>query len=147
MTTLVEASLITIPQDRQRKDLNPESLMDLSNSIASIGLIHALVVRTEGDLIILVAGERRLKAIQTIWAMGGFFTYEKLAINEGQIPCTWLSDLDPLDAMEIELEENIRRQDLSWQDRSRATSELFELRRLQAEKTQSPIPQPSDFAK
>jgi site-specific DNA-methyltransferase (adenine-specific) len=144
---LVRAESITILTTRQRKAIDPESLMELTNSIAEVGLIHPIVVRTEDDLIILVAGERRLKAIQTIWAMGGFFTHEREAVPEGQIPCTWLKDLDPLTAMAVELEENIKRQDLSWQDRSQATSELFELRRLQAEKAGRAAPQPVEFAK
>jgi site-specific DNA-methyltransferase (adenine-specific) len=48
--------------------------------------------------------------------------------------------------MEIELEENIRRQDLTWQERSQATSQLFELRRLQAEKAKVPAPGTSQLA-
>jgi site-specific DNA-methyltransferase (adenine-specific) len=144
---LVKAESITILQNRQRKAIEAESLMELSNSIASIGLIHPIVVRSEGELIILVAGERRMKAIETIWGMGGFFTHGGILVPEGQIPCVWFKDLNPLDAMEIELEENIRRQDLSWQERSQATSELFELRRLQAEKAGRDPPQPVEFAK
>src|SRR5208282_6545477 len=125
---LVQADSITILQTRQRREIDPESLMELSNSISTVGLLHPVIVRTEGDLIILVAGERRIRAIQTIWAMGGFFTHGGSIVPEGQLPCTWLKDLDPLDAMEAELEENIRRQDLSWQDRSTATSQLYSLR-------------------
>src|SRR5208282_121997 len=47
---------------------------------------------------------------------------------------------------EIELEENIRREDLSWPDRCRATSQLMELRKLQAEKTGRASPTVSDLA-
>lgn len=144
---LVTADHITVKQDRQRKEIDSASLIDLANSIASIGLIHPIVIRTEGELLILVAGERRLKAIQTIWAMGGSFSHGGVQVQEGYLPCTWFKDLSSLDAMEIELEENIRREDLSWQDRSTATSQLYELRRLQAQKTKSPVPEPADFAK
>lgn len=144
---LIQADSITILQNRQRHEMDPESLMDLSNSIAKIGLLHAIILRTEGDLIILVAGERRLKAIQTLWAMGDHFTHERELIPEGQIPCTWLRDLDPLDAMEAELEENIRRQDITWQEEAEATAQLFELRTLQAQKAGQHLPQPADFAK
>ena len=144
---LIKAESITILPDRQRREIDAEALMDLSNSIASVGLLHPIVVRTNGSQTILVAGERRIKAIETIWGMGGFFTYSGEAVPEGLVPCTNLKDLNAIDAMEAELEENIKRQDLSWQERSTATSQLFELRRLQAEKAQAALPQPTDLAK
>jgi site-specific DNA-methyltransferase (adenine-specific) len=143
---LVPAESITISPSRQRKEIEAEPLMDLANSIASVGLLHPIIIRTDGGKVILVAGERRIKAIETIWGMGGFFTHGGKAVPEGQIPCTNLLDLDPLDAMEAELEENIRRQDLSWQDRADATSQLYELRRLQAEKRNVEAPSPSALA-
>jgi DNA modification methylase/ParB-like chromosome segregation protein Spo0J len=140
---------ITVAANRQRTEIEAEALLELANSISSIGLLHPIILRTQdGGSPILVAGERRLKAIETIWSMGGFFTHGGTLVPEGQIPCIWLHDLDPLDAMEVELEENIRRADLSWQDRSAATSKLYELRRLQAEKTHKPQAQlPQDIAK
>jgi DNA modification methylase len=137
---LIKLNEITIAPDRQRKTLDQTELVELSNSIASIGLIHPVVVRTEKGIVILVAGERRIKAMETLWAMGGHFTFAGRLVPEDSVPCTHIEDLSPLDAMEIELEENIRRQDLSWQDRSKAASELFELRRLQAEKAGRPQP-------
>jgi DNA modification methylase len=142
----VSFSLLTIPTNRQRKQIEPEALMELSNSIASIGLLHPIIVRTEGELTILVAGGRRVKAIETLWALGGSFTHGGTQVPEGQIPCIWLRDLPALDAMEAELEENIRRQDLTWQERSETTSQLFELRRLQAEKFNLAPPKLSEFA-
>jgi site-specific DNA-methyltransferase (adenine-specific) len=144
---LIPSDQITILQNRQRKLIDSTSLVELATSIQSIGLIHPLVVRREGDLIILVAGERRLKAIQTIWAMGESFTHAAEAIPEGQVPCTNVQDLALLDAMEMELEENIRRQDLSWQEKAEATSQLFELRRLQAEKRGHIPPTPVEFSR
>jgi site-specific DNA-methyltransferase (adenine-specific) len=47
----------------------------------------------------------------------------------------------------MELEENVRRVDLTWQEKAQATSQLFELRRLQAEKAGAPEPTVGDLAK
>ena len=95
-----------------------------------------------------MAGERRLKAIETLWAMGDQFRCGTTTLlKEGYLPVTDLGDLDPLAAMEAELEENIRRVDISWQDRSTATSQLFELRNLQAEKAKLPPPDQTAFAR
>lgn len=145
---LVKASQITIAANRQRKEIDQAELMELSNSIVSVGLIHPIVVNFElaSDQITLVAGERRMKAIDTIWAMGNSFSHEGMTIPEGHIPCTYLKDLDPIDAMEIELEENIRRTDISWQDRCEATAKLFEFRERQAAKAGRPPPSVGDIS-
>lgn len=143
---LIKADEIAVPQSRQRKELDYKALMDLSASIASVGLIHPVVVRGNDKGFILVAGERRLKAIETIWGMGLSFTYGSTIVDEGLIPCNFLKDLDPLDAMEIELEENIRRTDLTWQERSEATAQLYELRKLQAEKSGGEAPTTASLA-
>jgi DNA modification methylase len=137
---LIKINEITIAPDRQRKEIDPAELMELSDSIAKVGLIHPVVIRTDKGVNILVAGERRIKAMETIWAMGNIFTFAGRLVPEDHIPSTRIEDLDPLDAMEIELEENLRRSDLSWQDEAKATSELYELRRLQAEKAKGPEP-------
>src|SRR5271166_4041727 len=142
---LVQVDSITILQNRQRKSMEPEALMELANSIGAVGLIHPLVVRrSEDGNLVLVAGERRLRAIQTLWAMGGSFTHGGQYIHEPDVPCTNVADLPPLDAMEMELEENIRRTDLQWTERCEATSQLYELRRLQAEKRGQPTDQIAD---
>jgi DNA modification methylase len=144
---LIKADHI-VSQNRQRKEMDSEALIELSNSISSIGLIHPVVVRRDAaGLMILVAGERRLKAIQTLWAMGQNYSHGGIAVPEGQIACTYFHELDPLDAMEIELEENIRREDLSWQSRCETTSQLHELRRLQAEKRGDSLPTTQSIAK
>jgi ParB family chromosome partitioning protein len=132
---LVKVDHISISKDRQRKEFNEQAILDLANSIADIGLISPVVLRVddEGDLR-LVAGERRLRAIEVLSGLGTPFTHGGKAVPEGSIPCILHAELDPIDAFEIELEENIRREDLSWQDRAIATSQLVELRRLKAEK-------------
>lgn len=131
---LIETKFITVLANRQRKEIDSQALMDLAGSITKNGLIHPIVVRGDSAGITLVAGERRLKAIQLLWEMGDSFTYSSSLIPPGQIPCNFLKDLDPLDAMEIELDENIKRTDLSWQERCDATSKLSNLRALQAAK-------------
>ena len=62
---------IQIPLDRQRQEFDPMELLTLADSIESKGLMHPVVLR-EGD--VLVAGERRLRAIQTLHQEGKSFT-------------------------------------------------------------------------
>ncbi|MGH9438910.1 MAG: DNA methyltransferase [Terriglobia bacterium] len=124
---------LTISTDRQRKEYTPEDIIALGDSIAKNTLLHPPVITTNAEgKYTLVAGWRRLNAIKYLWGIGETIHWAEYEFAEGELPCTLLSELDSVDAFEIELEENIRREDLSWQDRARATSQLYELRRMQA---------------
>ena len=54
---------IIIKPERQRQEFDPEALQELKNSIEDGQLLHPPVLRREGGSWVLVAGERRLKAI------------------------------------------------------------------------------------
>lgn len=144
----IACSDIFIAEDRQRKEFNPEEIVSLADSIIKNGLIHPIVLRLgEDEAPQLVAGHRRLKAIQLIWEMGSHYFCAGFSIPNDAIPYLWLGEVDPLDAYEMELEENIRRVDLSWQERSIATSRLHDLRSQQASRKNAPAPAPLDIAK
>lgn len=95
--------------ERQRRDLH--NIDVLSDSIRRLGLIHPIVIDRENNL---VAGERRLAACR--------------ALGWTHINTQFVDELDPLLAHAIELEENIKREALSWQDEARAVNEYHELR-------------------
>lgn len=131
-------SSITIPANRQRREFDPQKLEELKASIElsparNTQLLHPPVLRREGDSLILVAGETRLKAISDIFALGGSFLYsgKVFTAEAGEIPYTDLGELSPLEAMEAELDENIRRKDLTWQEHAAAVKALHELRTAQ----------------
>ena len=131
----VDIHLLSIPGNRQRREFKPEEIVNLANSISQNGLIQPVVVRSDGrDGYILVAGERRIKALMYVWNFGQSVKCGIHEFPENQVPCIFQGDMDPIDAYEMELEENIRRIDLTWQEKSAATSQLYELRRLQAAK-------------
>lgn len=143
---LVEFKNIFVPENRQRKEFDPQYTVELAGSIERNGLINLPVLRIGSTGPTLVAGECRLKAIEWLWSMSGVLRYGGVEIEEGYIPYQELTDLDPVDAYEIELEENIRRKDLTWQEQSSATAQLFELRKLQAEKRGTPQPTVASIA-
>ena len=137
---ITKLSSITIPTNRQRREFDPQKLEELKASIElstarNTQLLHPPVLRREGDKLILVAGETRLKAISDIFALGGSFLYSGriFPAEAGEIPYTDLGELSPLEAMEAELDENIRRKDLTWQEHAAAVKALHELRTAQAE--------------
>lgn len=138
---------ISVLEDRQRREFAPEALVELASSITANGLIHPVVVRKQGNETVLVAGERRIRAMEYIWNFGETVRCGDHSFPEHMVPCLYLGEIDPIDAFEIELEENIRRMDLTWQERAQATKRLFDLRNQRAEKNGTPPPTIQEFAK
>lgn len=124
---------IRIAPNRQRREFDPSELQELSDGISKRGLLHPIILRKEADEFFLVAGERRLRAITDIYGLGGSFLHDGLPVAADEVPYTLLSDLDPLAVEEAELEENIHRKDLSWQERASACARIASLRQRQAE--------------
>lgn len=138
---LYDQSEIRIPPNRQRKQFDPNYIQELAASIADCGLIHPINIRRADDgLLDLVAGECRIKALEICWNFGQEVRCGNRTIPEGKIPCLYLGEIDPVLAFEIELEENIRRRDITWQEKATSTSRLYELRRVQAERKGTPTP-------
>lgn len=105
-----------IVEDRQRTELS--AIEDLAQSLSLRGQINPIVVMPRPNgFFRLVAGERRLRAAQHLgWT---------------SISATLWADLSPSEAQLIELEENTKRADLSWQDTARAVAKIEELLRAQ----------------
>lgn len=82
--------------ERQRRDIHTK---DLEASIRQVGLLQAIIVSQD---LVLKAGERRLTACKNL--------------GHQDILCRFAEDLSPIEAQIIELEENLKRQDLSWRD-------------------------------
>lgn len=103
-------SSITINRgERQRRELT--GIEELAESIHRIGLINPIVVSSES---VLVAGERRLTACKSLgWT---------------SIPVQFAEDLSDYELASIELEENIKRVDLTWQDEVRAVERFHQLK-------------------
>lgn len=106
-------SIIIDRENRQRRELS--NIEELANSIAQNGLINPIVVIETPEGPKLVAGERRLTA------------HKHLGLES--ITVQFFSDLDPVQQHIIELEENVQRVDLSWQDQVKAVADYHELRR------------------
>lgn len=143
----IQLSKIVIKPNRQRQEFDPEALQDLKTSIEDRGLLHPPVLRQEDGNWVLVAGERRLKAIQEIYELGGTFNHNGVSFEDGVVPYTNLGDLSLLEAEEAELDENLRRRDLTWQEHASAVGRLHTLRQAQKaekfEKTDFAVPTPA----
>ncbi len=104
-------SEITVPKDRQRKSF--PKIKELAESIDRNGLLHPIVITKDKAL---VAGERRFRAFKLL--------------GRETIPVHYLDEISPQEARVIELEENTKRVDLTWQENCLATYDYHELRVL-----------------
>ncbi len=106
---LIPVASIKVSPDRQRRELR--GMDELKASIKRNGLLHPIIISRDDELI---AGERRLRSFQDL--------------GIAEIPVHYLDELDPHEAKAIELEENIRRVDLTWKESALATAEYHNLR-------------------
>jgi len=104
------ADIIVMREERQRRTIETQ---DLQASINKVGLINPIVIRKEDDKLILVAGERRLTAYK--------------ALGKTEIPAQFNDELSETESSIIELEENIKRKDLPWQDMTAAIAKLHNM--------------------
>jgi len=144
---LTPRSSIIIPSNRQRVEFDPDAHQELIASLEGpAGLMHPVVVRSTPQGLTLVAGERRLRAMDEMWELGSLFMCGGKPVPVGMVPYNNLGDLSPLDARAAELEENIRRKDLTWQERAKAEADLYSLREDQAKAADAPRPHLSVIA-
>lgn len=118
---------INVPDDRQRQHFTQDSINDLATSISTKGLLHPVVVARLDTGLILVAGERRLRALRILEQQRQTYSFNGTVIAPGQVPYTEV-DLPFIERREAELEENLIREDLTWEEQCKALNELHELR-------------------
>lgn len=113
--------------DRQRRHFDETALAKLSQSILKKGLMHPVVLRNDGRT--LVAGERRCRAVQMLEQLFvDSYSFNDTQIPAGHVPYILLKDLSADDLIEAELEENVLRENLTWQEEADAIAKLHELR-------------------
>jgi len=108
----VDVMLIKPNPDQPRREFNEESLRELADSIAQIGIVQPITLRDTGDgFYTIIAGERRWGACQ----MAGL----------ERVPA-YIRTVDDENMMEMALVENIQRQDLTALEVALAYQHLIE---------------------
>jgi len=101
----VQSDLIKPNPFQPRENFDSQGLEELTQSIKEKGILQPLLVRRKGEAFELIAGERRLRAANS------------LGIKE--IPVI-IKDIEDSDSLEISLIENVQRQDLNAIEEARA---------------------------
>jgi len=101
------ASIFVDREGRQRKELT--NIEELAKSIQQLGLINPLVIERSGNL---RAGERRFTAVKMLgWT---------------HVSVQFVDELDDDEMFLLELDENLKRENLPWADECLAVTEYHE---------------------
>lgn len=104
---LVPISRIQADPGQPRRTFSEESIAELAADIRENGVINALTVTQDGQNYMLVAGERRLRALQLLGA------------HDAPVRV-----IDQSSARAVQLAENIHREDLPLMEEAQALAEL-----------------------
>lgn len=99
--------------NQPRKQFDENSIQELANSIKEKGLLQPIIVRKVGDRYLIIAGERRYRACKLL--------------GMEKIPCVVKTIDEAKDILEIQIIENMQREDISQIERARALQEYFSL--------------------
>lgn len=109
--TLININEIEPNKNQPRKRFDEDSLTELAESIKLHGVIQPLIIRKDGKLYTIIAGERRWRAAR----MAGL----------NKVPAI-IKDYTSREIMEIALIENIQRQDLNPIEEAQAYQNLID---------------------
>ncbi|MBM0636544.1 ParB/RepB/Spo0J family partition protein [Campylobacter sp. VicNov18] len=101
-----------------RKNFDKEALEELANSIKEFGLIQPIIVFKKKDQFVLVAGERRLRAMKLL--------------EEKEI-LAFIADIDESKLRELALIENIQRENLNPIELANSYKDLMQVYKITQE--------------
>lgn len=117
-STMIEINKISPNPFQPRKNFNQEALDELTHSIKEFGLIQPIIVFKKNDKFILVAGERRLRAVK--------------ALGKKKI-LAFIADIDENKLRELALIENIQRENLNPIELANSYRDLMQVYKITQE--------------
>lgn len=116
-------------ENRQRKNRSESAIADLAGSIYRRSLVQPIVLQENTNK--LLVGEGRILAFNKLRKDGALCAFPEYK-NWTHIPARFASEtLSPADLMAIELEENIHRENMRWQDVAVAVESFHSLMQKQ----------------
>ncbi|GML90203.1 ParB/RepB/Spo0J family partition protein [Campylobacter jejuni] len=117
-STMIEIDQISPNPFQPRKNFDQEALDELANSIKEFGLIQPIIVFKKNNKFILIAGERRLRAVKVLGKK------EILA---------FIADIDENKLRELALIENIQRENLNPIELANSYKDLMQVHKITQE--------------
>lgn len=93
------------PERESRRKINPDKVSELALSIKEVGLIHPILVQQ--DSLLLIVGGHRLAAYKQLNETG---------TDWNSIPVHFAFNVTNEELLTLELEENIKRNDMTWKE-------------------------------
>ncbi|MFP4662568.1 MAG: ParB/RepB/Spo0J family partition protein [Halanaerobiales bacterium] len=110
---VIPVNKIKVKRGQARKTFDQEKLDNLAESIQEVGQLQPVIVKKEGPDYLLIAGERRLRAIKRN--------------NQKEISAVIMAgDIDNASLKQIQLIENIQRQNLNPLEKATAIQRLID---------------------
>lgn len=128
MSVFVPIDSITVPEGAQRQFFDEDKIKGLADSIVENGLIHAIVIDLDSKIIV---GRRRLRAVKLLHERELLFRYGDELVPPGYIPVLFNTQLTEEQRFAVELEENVNRENLTWQEKAAAIVKLHSFRKQQ----------------
>lgn len=113
---------ITVLQDR--RTLNETTVLELAQSIRTRGLIHTILIDPKG---VLAAGGHRLAAFKHLFEIRAHCPYPELE-GWNRIPTREAFDVTEAELKALEIEENIKRSDPSWDEIAKGVQQYHALK-------------------
>ncbi len=117
-STMIEIDQISPNPFQPRKNFDQEALDELANSIKEFGLIQPIIVFKKNNKFILIAGERRLRAVK--------------ALGKKEI-LAFIADIDENKLRELALIENIQRENLNPIELANSYKDLMRVHKITQE--------------
>ncbi|EOI0166426.1 ParB/RepB/Spo0J family partition protein [Campylobacter jejuni] len=117
-STMIEIDQISPNPFQPRKNFDQEALDELANSIKEFGLIQPIIVFKKNNKFILIAGERRLRAVK--------------ALGKKEI-LAFIADIDENKLRELALIENIQRENLNPIELANSYKDLMQVHKINQE--------------
>ncbi|EOH2488079.1 ParB/RepB/Spo0J family partition protein [Campylobacter jejuni] len=118
-STMIEIDQISPNPFQPRKNFDQEALDELANSIKEFGLIQPIIVfKKKNNKFILIAGERRLRAVK--------------ALGKKEI-LAFIADIDENKLRELALIENIQRENLNPIELANSYKDLMQVHKITQE--------------
>ena len=117
-STMIEIDQISPNPFQPRKNFDQETLDELANSIKEFGLIQPIIVFKKNNKFILIAGDRRLRAVK--------------ALGKKEI-LAFIADIDENKLRELALIENIQRENLNPIELANSYKDLMQVHKITQE--------------
>lgn len=112
--TNIPVKKLKVLDEQSRQDFNEERLQQLASSIKEVGQLQPVIVKRQDDGYLLIAGERRLRAIK------------KNGKNNKIAAIVLDEDLNSNNIQQIRLIENLQRQDLNPLERAKSIQQFID---------------------